>query len=188
VLLGAGEVLQGRAEGLGRHHAEVDLEVVRAADAHPGFAPLEHGGGLGPASKPVHDRRRVFAIDHDVEVTHRLPAAPPASGSLDLPGRRTLAQPREQVARDVVGLLPEKPRMARIHREGDVAEDRGLGLRPEPLEPRHAFLAACRLEFLEGCDAELIDERLGLLGSESRHPHQFEGHRRHPGLQFVEQR
>ena len=83
VLLGAGEVLQGRPERLRGHHAQVDLQLVSVAgdDRHGtfGFAGGQHACNLWRIDEVLDDGLAVFTLAEDVHISDRL--GPTADGT-----------------------------------------------------------------------------------------------------------
>jgi len=104
VLLGAGEVLPGRAERIGVHDAQVHLHAARAPDARLRVAAEQDTRTLRPGDKVVHHPRRIVTIDHDVDVPHGLSAPPPAARPLHPPHGRAVPHPGEQGLYDRIGL------------------------------------------------------------------------------------
>ena len=188
VLLRTGEILERGAKRGSFDYPQVDLHVARPTNARLCVAPLQDGTALGPLPEVVHHGRRIIALDDEVEIPNRLPATPPAARGFDLPGAGALSHPADQIRRNDVGLVPQEPRMLGILRERDVLQDGRLRLGTKPLHVLHASVPACSLERVERIDPQFVDEHPDLLGSEPRHPHQFEDDRRHLLLQVGEER
>ena len=94
MLFGTGEILQGRAEGLCRHHAQVDLQAAAKADRHLGIAAGHDIGHSGIGGQRIHHRVRLTGDGQQVQVAHGLPSAPIAAGPGHLLDGRAVLQVR----------------------------------------------------------------------------------------------
>ena len=109
VRLAAGEVEQRRAEGAGRHEAQVHLQAVGEAHRGLGVAAGQHLGHALVAGEGRHDARGIATGGQQIEVAHGVAAAPERAGQLDAlhPGHG--AQRRGQLVGDLPGPGQEHP-------------------------------------------------------------------------------
>ncbi|MNY02699.1 hypothetical protein D3C86_1352810 [compost metagenome] len=168
VLLGAGEVLEGRPPRLGRHHPDIHLELRVGQD-----------GGLGrPSEQDLLDQRQgrqvvedgvgVVRGDQQVDVPDGLLAAADAARWLHFLDGGMLAQQIGQSVRkrpcdeerkaqgalgDAAGLL-EHLLLGTLAHAGQVAQVMGLRLTDE---------------LGDALDLETFRDELGALGAEARH-------------------
>ena len=146
MFLGSGEVEPGRPEGCGDDNPEIDLHATRPADARLRPPGGDHVGRVIPAAEVFHDRSRIGRHGDEVDVADRLATPSPTSGGLDPLHRRASPHPGEHFRHDLIGIVPELSLYGGATNEGDVLEDRGLGLFAEALHAPHAFPAAGLLE------------------------------------------
>ena len=167
VVLAAGEVLHGGAEALGRQRAHVHLQafaahfgagLVLAAGQHflharIGDEAFERGG-----------RRR--AGDQQIEIAHRLAPAPQAAGGGDGVDARHLAQHLAQFGGDAFGVAQQKAAGAlAILRDG--AQHLLFELGAHARQLAQFLLLAEALQFVDGADAEVLEDQRDALRAEA---------------------
>ena len=124
--LGAGEVLEQVAEGLGGDDPQVDRDPVVGLGAHAVGARVAGGGDQRVAGEVLGERRRLLGGGDQVDVLAGLGPAPHRAGDLDPVGGGVLAQGGGQ-------RLGDGPRLG----EQDAGARSGR-LLAEPLELRRA--------------------------------------------------
>jgi hypothetical protein len=82
--LRAGEILQRRAESLGLHRAQIDLQPFLHHDRALGRAASQHPAYGGEVDKPLHHRLRLPRGYEQIHIADRLLVAPQAPGDLHL--------------------------------------------------------------------------------------------------------
>ena len=107
VLLRAGEVLQRRAERLGRHRPQIDLHAGRQPQRHLRVAPGEDRADAAERRQAVHRRRDVAGDDEKIEVADGFLAAAIAAGGDDLLDGLAALHVGEDFLHVLVGLDPE---------------------------------------------------------------------------------
>ena len=182
--LGAGEVVERGAEGLGREHPQVGLQSGLEPHRGLGGSLRENLGDLGEPREGVNDRRRVLRRDEEVEVADRLLATPEASGRLGAQDARDPAQPGQErvgVLERAVEWRPPAPPPVVLDGAEDPLDPRRPHARHvqdapaparvlQPVDVGHAELlphAADRLR-ADALEPEHLEDAVGNLGPEPR--------------------
>ena len=174
----AREVLQRRAERLGRHDAQVDLQPAREPDRELRVAAADHRIDVAELEQVIHHGVGIFGFDQEIEIADRFFAAPVAAGDFDLPDAFELPHVNEQFVDDRIGFGPVHA-FVRVGGEIDSGEDLLLRLCAEALESADLVRLACGPQHVERVDLELLVERGRLLGPQARYPQQGHHARRH---------
>ena len=190
VVLGAGEVLERGAVGLGRDHSKIHLQgrgagVRPAFDGGLGVAVGEHGLHHGKADEAIDDALGVPAGDEDVEVSHGL--APPAGGSGDLDGGHLPrgSQRLQDLLRAGQRQAQRETLLAGAQR-AEAGQDVLAGLGADARHAEDVAGGHRLLELLHAVDAEVPVEELGGLGADAAHREDLEEPARELGSQRVE--
>jgi hypothetical protein len=187
VFLRSGEVLQRRAERFGRHDPQVDLQAARQPDRHLRIASDQHVRRPGKFGETVHDPVDFRCDDQHVQVAHRLASAAVAAGEFELLDAFAAAQVSAQLGDDLVRLGPVDP-LPGCGRQGNPAQDRRLGFRPEALQRADAAFFASPFQIVQRGDSQFVVHRRRLLRTHPRNPHDGQDTFGNLVLQFLQLR
>ena len=178
--------MQRRAEALGRHHPDVDLQPARQHDARARVALREHLAHLGVLHEPLHDGHAGCRGDENVDVADRLLHPAVAAGDHDLPrafGALQVRRERLRVLRgdgELEALRLAEPRLDRV-------DDVRLGLRAEARQVADFSLARRLEELGQRVDVEGLVQRLHPLRPEAGDLQELGDRGRELLLQLLEQ-
>src|SRR5207253_6782712 len=122
VLLGAGEILERRAERFGRDDAEVDLKALGGSDRHFRWPAGENLPVADDLTERVHRFGWIGRHDENIEVADRLFAAAVAAGEFKLLNSLALFKMPAKLRDHAIGFCPEQPYAGRFGKT-DAFED-----------------------------------------------------------------
>ena len=168
VLFRAGEVLQGRAERLGRHGAEIDLHACLQTQRGFRIAPGDDRSDAGEGRQSVHRRGDVCADDDKIEIADGLLAASITAGGNDLLDSPTTLHVANDFMHEFVGLDP-KDSLPGFGGDFQPLQDGRLGLLPKTFEALNLVRLAGFAELVESGDFQIAIELCGPFRSEAGH-------------------
>ena len=170
--LAAGEIQQGRAITLFRHHAQIHLQPTPKADAGFRVALRQHLQHVRVPYKSIRHGSTGTRRHKNVQIADGVPAASITPGHHDAPHAGRLPQIRHQ--RIGIGhgqgqlytRLLSGPRSQRV-------EDVLLSLLPEPLQAAHTPLLGRQLYIRQAAYVEMAGKRLHAFGAKPRNTQQL---------------
>ena len=173
VLLGAGEVDERGAEGLGLDHAQVDLDPFAKPRRSLGASSLQHLRDLGQARERVHDLLGLRGGDEDVDVADRFLPAADRSGQTELLDlRHALERPVELFGHGQ--RAPERHALLALLDHRDALEDVGLGLGLDARQSAELARLGQRLQGGDVADTRFVVEQLRGPGAQTGDVHQLD--------------
>jgi len=166
VIFGAGKILQGRAERLGRNHPQVDLQPALQTDGHLGVAANKDLSHTFKLFEMIHDGSGVISNNQQVQVSDGLLAAAVGAGDFELLDGLLVGKMLAKQGDDFIGLGPIDAFVG-LSGQVDSSEDFFLGLLAEALEVLDEMLFAGRPQLIERGDVEFLVDGRRLFGAET---------------------
>ena len=173
VILAPGEILHGRAEGVGRQRAHVHLQALvpdfragfvgalcqHLSHARIGQEAFERGGGLRPRHQQI-------------QIAHRLASPPQTAGRSDHIDAGHLPQILDQFGSHGLGVT-EQIAAATLAISRDRPQHLLFELSAHARQPAELLLLAELLQFIDGADVKMFEDQRDALRTQSLNLQEF---------------
>ena len=184
MILGSGEMMEGKEKLLARDYPQIRLHTAFEPNARLG---VPMSGDLGDSfhgSEPIHDWARLRGSHQEVEIPHSLHASTEASGSLDPLNLGQIFEPGKNPVGHFTGFPPKVSGGVSLT-VLDPGKNLFLGLFAKALQLSDFSIEANPVQGFDGINLELLVQNLDFLTSQSRDIQKIHQSRRDRGDQFV---